>query len=328
MVKPPPFAFVAGTNGPSVPATEPRILEGMGQVIEVSGLRKSYGGRVALDEVSFAVAEGEIFGIVGPNGAGKTTTVECLEGLIRPDAGRISVLGLDPVRQERRLRRLIGCQLQESALPDRLRVWEALDLFAALSPNPVDWRALMARWGLAAKRDAPYASLSGGQRQRLFVALALINAPKVVFLDEMTAGLDPAARRTAWRLVTDVRSQGTTVVLVTHFMDEAQALCDRVAVFKDGRILALDTPEGLIRGFAPQIRLRFTTDHPDLTWLAAVPHVETVNREGHHVEIVGDGPVLPLVAAALVEHDLVPWDLKAEYPALEDAVLRLTGDQE
>ncbi|HEU5160966.1 MAG TPA: ABC transporter ATP-binding protein [Streptosporangiaceae bacterium] len=296
----------------------------MGAVIEVRELRKLYGTTVAVDDVSFEVDENEIFGIVGPNGAGKTTTVECLEGLRRPDAGRIRVLGLDPGADARALRRLIGCQLQESALPDRMRVWEALDLFASLSPRGGDWRALTRQWGLRDKHKAPFGALSGGQRQRLFVALALLNAPKVVFLDEMTTGLDPAGRRVAWDLVADIRRRGTTVVLVTHFMDEAERLCDRIAVLKGGRVVAVDSPDGLVSRFAPGVRVRFTADHADVSWLSEVPHVHEVGRDGAQILVKGDGPVLALVAAALVNHGLVPEDLTAERADLEETVLRLT----
>src|SRR3990172_8079277 len=213
----------------------------MTNVIEVEHLKKTYGSTVAVEDVSLEVAQGEIFGLIGRNGAGKTTTVECVQGLRRPDDGRIRVLGLDPQSEGQALRRQIGSQLQESALPDRIKVWEALDLFASFVPGASDWRALMEQWGLADKRNAAFASLSGGQRQRLFVALALVNDPEVVFLDEMTAGLDPAARRVAWGLIRAVRDRGKTVVLVTHYMDEAEQLCDRVAIIDRGRIAALDT---------------------------------------------------------------------------------------
>jgi ABC-2 type transport system ATP-binding protein len=297
----------------------------MKTVIGVEHLRKAYGATVAVDDVSFTVAEGEIFGLLGPNGAGKTTTVECLQGLRRADAGRLRVLGLNPQTEARALRRSIGSQLQESALPDRIRVWEALDLFASFVPGAADWRILMDQWGLAEKRNAAFASLSGGQRQRLFVALALVNSPKVVFLDEMTAGLDPAARRAAWDLVRAVRERGATVVLVTHFMDEAEQLCDRVAIVDKGRIAALDSPQGLIAAYAGGVRVVFSTSNSDLSWLERVPHVERVSRAGPRVEVKGSGPVLALVAAALVEHGIVPTDLRLEQPALEDVFLALTG---
>jgi ABC-2 type transport system ATP-binding protein len=217
-------------------------------VIEVEELRKRYGGVAAVDGVTFQVAEREVFGIVGPNGAGKTTTVECLEGLRHPDGGRLRVLGLDPRRDGRELRQRIGAQLQQAALPDRLKVWEALDLYASFYRRAAPWPALLDRWGLAERRNAAVASLSGGQRQRLQIALALVGRPEVVFLDELTTGLDPQARRDTWELVRAVRDAGTTVVLVTHLMEEAERLCDRVAVIDRGRLVALDTPRALVAG--------------------------------------------------------------------------------
>ncbi len=224
-------------------------------VIEVEHLRKVYGDAVAVDDVSFSVHRGEIFGLLGSNGAGKTTSVECIEGLRRPSGGTLRVLGRDPHRESRALAGRIGCQLQESRLPDHIKVWEALDLFAAITPGAADWRLLMEQWGLAEKRNASFASLSGGQRQRLFVALAFVSEPEIVFLDEMTTGLDPAARHVAWELIERIRDRGTTVVLVTHFMDEAERLCDRVAVVDAGRIVALDTPRGLVARYAPTMRV-------------------------------------------------------------------------
>jgi ABC-2 type transport system ATP-binding protein len=298
----------------------------MGAVIEVNNLRKRYGSRVAVEDVSFQVRQGEIFGLLGRNGAGKTTTVECLQGLRRADGGRVRVLGLDPQRQTRQLRRRIGCQLQEAALPDRLKVWEALDLSASLPDGGTDWRVLMDQWGLAEERTASFASLSGGQRQRLFVALALVNDPEVVFLDELTQGLDPAARRVAWGLIRAIRERGATVVLVTHYMDEAEQLCDRIAVVDGGRVVASDTPQGLISRFGGPVRVSFTPDGHDVRFLEQVSHVEAVRRRGDRIEARGSGPVLALVAAELVGRGLVPPDLRVEQPPLEDVFLRLTDD--
>ncbi len=297
----------------------------MKPVIEVDHLRKTYGKTVAVDDVSFDVAEGEIFGLLGRNGAGKTTAVECLQGLRQPDSGRSRVLGLDPQDQTQALRRRIGCQLQESALPDRMRVWEALDLFSSFVPDrTTDWQVLLNQWGLAVKRKAAFSTLSGGQRQRLLVALALVNDPELVFLDEMTTGLDPAARRETWSLIREIRDRGTTVVLVTHFMDEAEQLCDRVAIVDRGRIIALDSPQGLIAAHAKEIRVTFSTDRTDLEWLEQLPNVEGVTRHGQRVEVAGSGPVLARVATALVEHEIIPADLRADQPTLEDVFLMLT----
>jgi ABC-2 type transport system ATP-binding protein len=299
----------------------------MGAVIEVDNLRKRYGSHVAVEDVSFQVRRGEIFGLLGRNGAGKTTTVECLQGLRRADGGRVRVLGLDPQRQTQQLRHRIGCQLQEAALPDRLKVWEALDLFASLASAATDWRVLMNQWGLADKRTASFAGLSGGQRQRLFVALALVNDPEVVFLDELTQGLDPAARRVAWGLIAAIRDRGATVVLVTHYMDEAEQLCDRIAVVDGGRVVATDTPQGLISRFGGPIKITFTPDGHDVRFLEDVSHVQAVRQRGDRVEAEGAGPVLALVAAELVARGLVPADLRVEQPTLEEVFLRLTDEQ-
>ena len=213
-------------------------------VIEVTDLRKRYGDRAAVDGVSFSVEEGEIFGILGPNGAGKTTTVESIAGLRTPDAGTIRVLGLDPRRDRERLRTLVGVQLQESELPDRMTVREALDLFASFYAEPADPRELIDDLGLADKRDTAYRNLSGGQKQRLSIALALVGRPRIAILDELSTGLDPQARRETWQLIESIRDRGVTVLLVTHLMEEAERLADRVAVFGEGRVIALDTPAG------------------------------------------------------------------------------------
>jgi ABC-2 type transport system ATP-binding protein len=216
--------------------------------------------------------------------------------------------------------------LQESALPDRMKVWEALDLFASLSRRAVDPETLLAEWDLEGKRNAAFAGLSGGQRERLFIALALVNRPEVVFLDEMTTGLDPAARRATWTLIEAVRDRGTTVVLVSHFMDEAERLCDRLAVIDDHRVVAQDTPQGLIARYAPEVRVLFSTDEADVSWLESVPHVHSVallcDRD---VVVTGDGPVLAHVGAALVGKGLEPVDLRLHRATLEDVFLRIVG---
>ena len=294
-------------------------------VIEVSNLRKNYKSTAAIDDISFHVDDGEIFGLLGPNGAGKTTIVECLQGLRHQDSGTIRVLGLDPQADASNLKKQIGSQLQESALPDRIKVWEALDLFASTSAGFVNWPTLIEQWGLKEKRNAAFGTLSGGQRQRLLIALALVNNPKVVFLDEMTTGLDPAARRVTWELIRAIRDRGTTVILVTHFMDEAETLCDRLAIMNQGKIAAMDTPQNLINTYADSIKVIFSTERTDIDWLKSVPHVHSFSRHGQRIEVEGDGPVLALVAAELVKHGIVPLDLSKEQPTLEDVFLKITG---
>src|SRR6476619_59584 len=224
-------------------------------VIQVSRIRKSYGSTTAVSDVSFDVREGEVFGLIGPNGAGKTTTMECVEGVRRPDAGQISILGLDPFRDVYQVQNRIGVQLQQAQLQKRIKVWEAVDLWASLYPKPVDGNRLLEQLGLAAKRNAWFMTLSGGQKQRLFIALALINDPEVVFLDELTTGLDPQARRAIWSLVTGIRERGTTVFLTTHLMEEAEKLCDRVAIIEHGRIIELGTPAELVQRHCPERRV-------------------------------------------------------------------------
>jgi len=292
-------------------------------VVRVANLEKRYGDFAAVVDVSFHVDEGEIVGILGPNGAGKTTTVEALQGLRRIDGGAVSVLGLDPVREADAVRRSIGSQLQESALPDRMKVWEALDLFAALGDGGPGIEALMADWGLADKANAKFGNLSGGQQQRLFVALALANEPKLVFLDEMTTGLDPSSRRVAWDLIRRIRDRGTTVVLVTHFMDEAEALCDRLVVIDSGKVVAEGTPQSLVDVYGGGVRVRFTWDD-ELEWLSGVRNVTAIRRDRDRFEVHGDGAVLAYVAAALVERGIAPVDLRQERATLEDVFLRLT----
>jgi len=218
----------------------------VGSVIEVENLHKRYGGTVAVEDVSFTVAQGEIFGILGRNGAGKTTTVECLVGLRTPDRGRIRVLGRDPRRGHAELTRRVGVQLQDSQLPERLRVGEAMRLYQSFYPDPADSRELLAQLGLAGREKTPYGKLSGGQKQRLAIALALIGRPRIAVLDELTTGLDPHARRDTWDLIAGVRASGVTIVLVTHFMPEAERLCDRIALIDAGRVLVTGTPAELV----------------------------------------------------------------------------------
>lgn len=298
----------------------------MSTVIQVEHLRKVYGDTVAADDISFEVEEGEIFGIVGPNGAGKTTTVESLIGLRRPDKGTIRVLGLDPTQDEDALQQRIGIQLQEAALPNLIKVWEALDLFASFYMRAVDWRPLLDQWGLSEKRNTRFGQLSGGQKRRLFIALALVNDPEVVFLDELTTGLDPQARRSSWGLLRSIRDQGKTVVLVTHFMDEAEELCARVMIIDHGRIVALDTPKALIQQVRAESQVSFTAP-PDFdpSSLKTLPGVSRVTEERNKVSVFGEGALLAHVATALAQQDLAPGDLRSVQATLEDMFLALTG---
>jgi ABC-2 type transport system ATP-binding protein len=296
------------------------------QAIEVEHLVKRYGGRVAVDDVSFAVEAGEIFGIVGPNGAGKTTIVETIEGLRRPDQGRVGVLGLDPQRDAAEVYQLLGAQLQESRLPDKLRVGEALDLYASFYRDPADVLGLLERFGLGAQRDTRYAALSGGQKQRLSAALALVGNPRIAILDELTTGLDPEARRAAWSLIEEIRDDGVTIVLVTHFMEEAERLADRVALVDGGRIVAIDTPERLVSTTAPDQTIRFRPSRPfDASLLTGLPGVTSVREQGSRTVVTGTGDVLQAVTGVLARHRIVAEDLRIEQANLDDAYVALTG---
>jgi ABC-2 type transport system ATP-binding protein len=295
----------------------------MTTAIEVANLQKSYGGRPVLRSLSFSVGVGEIFGIAGRNGAGKTTTVEILQGLRGRDAGSVHVLGLDPARQRARLRLLLGAQLQTSALPDRLRVGEALRLFAKLAGDKVDWRELGESWSLGPLLRKPFATLSGGQRQRLFLALALVNRPQLVFLDELTQGLDPVARRETWRLIERARDQGVTVVLVTHDMDEAERLCDRVAVIHDGRLVTSGRPVQLATE-AGTVGVHFSAPSAAaLEGIERLPGVAEVFYDGSIANVTVEPEAVIHVAAELARRDLTAPDFAVTRPSLEDAVISL-----
>lgn len=305
-------------------------------VVRVRGLRKSYGGRTVVDDLDLDVTAGEIVGLIGANGAGKTTTVECLQGLRRPDAGTMRVLGLDPIRQAEVLRPRLGSQLQDSALPDRLRVGEAISLFDMAGRGAGD--ELLEQFGLAARRRSVFASLSGGERQRLFLVLALLNRPRLVILDELTQGLDPAARRSVWAAVDQLRQDGTTVLLVTHELDEAEALCDRVVAMRGGRVLDSGPPADLVNRYGRRVTIWFTWPSGGATGLPAAslvgtaillerlrrtPGVDEVIEQGGQVTIRGDRTAIAHVGAALVSTGRVPPDLSVQVPSLEDALLDL-----
>ncbi len=301
----------------------------MQPIIQVEQLRKEYGTTIAVEDVSFSVQPGEIFGILGPNGAGKTTIVETIIGLRKPDRGSVRVLGLDPQRERTALAQRIGIQLQQANLADRLKVWEALDLFASFYARTVPWQPLLEQWGLADKRNTAFVNLSGGQKQRLFIALALLNDPEVVFLDELTTGLDPQARRNTWALVQEVRAQGKTVVLVTHFMDEAEALCDRLAIIDRGKIIALDRPAALVRSLGLESRVIFESDAAlNLARLRTLPQASEATQNGQRVTVYGksDGLVSGVVKE-LEAQGIAFQNLRTEQPSLEDVFIHLTGRQ-
>ena len=300
----------------------------MHPVIQVSGVRKTYGSTVAVADVSFDVHHGEIFGLIGPNGAGKTTTMECIEGLRTPDRGSISVLGLDPFRQVYKLQDRIGVQLQQAQLQKRIKVWEAVDLWASLyRKKAVAGERLLAQLGLTDKRDAWFMNLSGGQKQRLFIALALINDPEVIFLDELTTGLDPQSRRAIWELVRGIRERGKTVFLTTHLMEEAERLCDRVAIIEHGRIIDIDTPERLVARHCPERTVVLATDDPGVEErFRTIPGVQSIVRADLRFTIRGSGDDLVTeVIHCLSENRIRVTDFRTILPNLEDVFLKLTG---
>ena len=297
-------------------------------VIQVSGCRKAYGSTVAVDDVSFDVHDGEIFGLIGPNGAGKTTTMECVEGLRTPDRGTISVLGMDPVRDVYSLQERIGVQLQEAQLQKRIKVWEAVDLWASLyRRQTIDGDRMLDQLGLADKRNAWFMTLSGGQKQRLFIALALINDPDVVFLDELTTGLDPQSRRTIWELVRGIRERGKTVFLTTHLMEEAERLCDRVAIIDRGRIIDIDSPERLVARHCPERSVELSTTDPSADErFRQIRRVDAVSRQNGRVTIRGRGDdFVTDVIQCLSEHRIRVTDFRSVLPTLEDVFLTVTG---
>jgi ABC-2 type transport system ATP-binding protein len=276
---------------------------------------------LVVDGLDLAVPAGEIVGLIGANGAGKTTTVECIQGLRTPDAGVLRVLGLDPVTQAAQLRPLIGSQLQDSGLPDRLRVSEAVTLFGGR-----DGVSLLEQFGLGARGRAAFASLSGGERQRLFLVLALLGRPRLVILDELTQNLDPAARRNVWAAIRQLNADGTTVLLVTHEMDEAEELCSRVIVMRDGRVVDSGAPADLVDRHAALATVRFSLPDPPAGLLDQVRRLDGVlgvDRLGPRVTVRGDRRIIAHVGAALVRWDSVPQDLNVQVPTLEDAMLEI-----
>ncbi|NJD60502.1 MAG: multidrug ABC transporter ATP-binding protein [Anaerolineales bacterium] len=301
----------------------------MDAVVNVEGLSKAYGETIAVDEISFQVYQGEIFGMVGPNGAGKTTTIECLEGLRKPDRGQLTVLNVDPQHESHYLHMHTGMQLQQSNLPERMKVWEALDLYSSFYPEATSWQQLLVELGLEDKRNSAFAKLSGGQKQRLFIALALLPNPQLIFLDELTTGLDPQARHAIWDLVLRVREQGKTILLTTHYMEEAERLCDRVAIIDHGRIVALDTPAELISNYGGGETLTFTVDRllpaEVLDKLEQCGHIDV---QGNTVVLRGDGSQgaqVSEVVLLLTSLGVQFRNMRSEGATLEDVFLKLTG---
>jgi ABC-2 type transport system ATP-binding protein len=294
-------------------------------VIEVSGLAKAYGAQQAVADVSFAVEKGEIFGILGPNGAGKTTTVECIIGLRRRDAGSVRVLGADPQQDRATVRRHVGVQLQQAELPERLTVAEAMRLYSSFYEEPADWRELLDMLGLSAKAGARFGKLSGGQQQRLSIALALIGNPTIAVLDELTTGLDPVARQDTWALIERVRDRGVTILLVTHFMSEAERLCDRLAVIDAGRVVAMDTPAGIVAAYDSGQRMRFRPSRDfDLRLLSDLPAVTSLETRGDEVVLTGGEDLVTAVTTTLARLGIVAGQLRVDQPSLDDAFVALT----
>lgn len=300
----------------------------MNAVVEVHQLAKRYGSLSAVDGVSFHVEEGEIFGILGPNGAGKTTTVEMVEGLRRPDSGSVSVLGMDPRREGRAIKEHIGVQLQTATLYDRIRVREAIDLFAGYYQSAVPTATLLEKFALVDKEGAFVGKLSGGQQQRLAFALALVNDPRLIFLDEPTTGLDPQARRNMWDIIRSLRERGKTTVLTTHYMEEAEELCNRVAILDHGKIIALDTPNGLIlaANLPSRVEVGAVGEALRKAIVEAGLPATAVQAEGRlilHTTEVSD--VLIQLAQVAAEQGVALKNLNVKKATLEDVFLSLTG---
>lgn len=300
------------------------IINRTGPVVTFDGLTKQYGGTTVVDDLCLEIQQGEIFGILGRNGAGKTTAVECAQGLRRPDRGSISVLGRDPRSDRTELAGRVGSQLQDSHLPERMRVSEAVRLFADSHARAVE---CITEWGLEPFCERPFGALSGGQQQRLFLALAFLNQPEIVFLDELTQGLDPDARRSVWKLIEQTRDLGATIVLVTHFTEEAQKLCDRVAIMSAGRLRAQGTPAELVDRHGGEVRVRFRGGAAELDWARRIPTATAATRHGTEIEVRGPGPVIAQTGHALVEHGIASTSLRVQQPDLEQALLDLLGEE-
>ena len=294
-------------------------------LITVSGLTKFYGSRQVLHGIDLKVDEGEILGVLGPNGSGKTTAVECIGGLRDRDGGSVSVAGMDPATDPLALREMLGMQLQQCRLPNKMRVAEALDLYSAFYADPRPAGELLERFGLSAHAHQPFGKLSGGQQQRLSIALALIGRPRIAFLDELTTGLDPAARREIWEYLRLLRDDGVTMLLVTHFMEEAAYLCDRVAILEGGRIVASGTPDAIATATGGQETSFAADDAIDPDTLRRLPGVASVDLDRGRVVVRGDADSPQVVLAALASNGVTARQLRVTAPSLDDAYLSLTA---
>ncbi len=296
-------------------------------VVTVQNLVKHYKDVKAVDGISFSVKRGEIFGIVGPNGAGKTTTIECIAGMRRADSGSLDVLGLDPLNDSIALKRRIGLQQQESEIPDRLRLREAMELFSSFYDNVLEWEVLLEQLNLWEKKDSFYSELSGGQKKRFFVAMALIGDPEIVFLDEFTSGLDPQSRISIWKLVKELRDQGRTIVLSTHYMDEAEKLCDRVAIIDHGKLTALDSPSNLISMHGGHTRIQFNVgDAFDGESLSSLKGVESIQNNDNFCSLqVSSNSAIVEIVKQLDAMGQGLDSFKIEAPTLEEVFLNITG---
>ena len=302
----------------------------MNAIVECQHVVKRYGDVVAVNDVSLSIAEGEIFGLVGPNGAGKTTLIEMMEGLRTPDSGSIRALGLDPVREADELHEKIGVQLQTTSIQPNIKVKEAIWLFASLYRHPLDRpQELLKTLALEDKADSRFSKLSGGQKQRVAIALALVNDPVLLFFDEITTGLDPQARRNMWELVQAIRAQGKTVFLTTHYMEEAEELCDRVGVIDYGKIIALDTPKNLVSGLGAESKVFFQAVGQDIaaTEFSGLPAVRRVEKaaDGYVLYTQDDNATLQELVRFADKRGFRLGNIRTEIPNLDDVFLALTG---
>ena len=305
------------------------MSEPVDEVISVESLNKRFGDLVAVDDISFSVRRGEVFGILGPNGAGKTTTLECIEGLQEPSSGRISVLGIEIARDPNTVKERIGVQLQASAYFDYLTLTEILELFGRFYSRRVPPAELLSTVGLEDKANTTVGKLSGGQQQRFTIAATLVNDPEVVFLDEPTAGLDPQARRNLWDFVQSINSQGRTIVLTTHYMEEAEFLCDRVAIMDQGRIVTLDTPTNLVRSLPVPYEVRASTlnefSSNGLADLDCVTEVLDDQNQGFRLRSSDAASTMPALMDWVAKNDIKLTHLEVTPANLEDVFLSLTG---